>query len=254
MLIDTHAHIHFDEYRDELEQIFENALENDVTKIFCVGVNDEDSGQALAVARAFKNTYAIVGLHPSEADRGYEALEEIQRLVELDREKVIGIGECGLDYYREGYDKQSQERALRFQIELALDNDLPLAFHVRDAFDDFFEILDDYEGVKGLVHCFSSGVDELDKALERGLYISLNGIMTFTKDPVQLMAAKKLPLQRLLLETDCPFLAPVPKRGQRNEPANVLYTAQFLADLRGEDLETLKKQTSANTLELFGIK
>lgn len=254
MLIDTHAHIHFDEYRDELEQIFENALENDVTKIFCVGVNDEDSGQALAVARAFKNTYAIVGLHPSEADRGYEALEEIQRLVELDREKVIGIGECGLDYYREGYDKQSQERALRFQIELALDNDLPLAFHVRDAFDDFFEILDDYEGVRGLVHCFSSGVDELDKALERGLYISLNGIMTFTKDPVQLMAAKKLPLQRLLLETDCPFLAPVPKRGQRNEPANVLFTAQFLANLRGEDLETLKKQTSANTLELFGIK
>ena len=254
MLIDTHAHIHFDEYRDDLDQIFENALKNDVTRIFCVGVNDVDSGQALAVARAFKNTYAIVGLHPSEADRGYEALEEIQRLVELDREKVIGIGECGLDYYREGYDKQSQERALRFQIELALDYDLPLAFHVRDAFDDFFKILDDYEGVKGLVHCFSSGVDELDKALERGLYISLNGIMTFTKDPVQLMAAKKLPLQRLLLETDCPFLAPVPKRGQRNEPANVLYTAQFLSELRGEDLETLKKQTSANTLKLFGIK
>jgi TatD DNase family protein len=252
-LIDTHAHIHMDEFRDDLDGVLARAHEAGVEGIFCVGVDEVDSGQALAVARAYNNVLAIVGLHPNEADRGYEALEEVARLVELDRDNIIGIGECGLDYYREGYDIDAQERALRFQIELALEHDLPLAFHVRDAFTDFFRIFDDYDGIRGVVHCFTAGVEEMEAATKRGLYVALNGIMTFTKEETQLHAARVLPLDRLLLETDCPFLTPSPKRGSRNEPANVALTADFLAQLRGESIHELSAATTRNARELFRL-
>lgn len=256
MLIDTHAHIHFEEYRDELDGIFDNAHAEAVDKIVTVGVDEEDSAQAIAVAKAYEHVWATVGLHPHEADRGYEALEEVERLAELD--KVVGIGEYGLDYYREGFDKDAQERAMRFQLELALERDLASVFHVRDAFDDFFRILDDYdirgnELFRGVVHCFTAGRDEMEAAVERGLYVALNGIMTFTKNEQQLAAAKALPLDRLVLETDCPFLAPVPKRGSRNEPANVAWTAKFLAELRGEAFEDLAAVSTANAETLFRI-
>ncbi len=251
MFIDTHAHIHFDEYRDEIDTVLGRAHAAGVEKILCVGVDELDSGQAVAVARAYDNVWATVGLHPHDADHGYEALEEVARLAEF--EKVVAIGECGLDYFKSETSREDQERALRFQIELALERDLAMVFHVRDAFDDFFQILDDYDGVRGVVHCFTAGVKEMQGALDRGLYIALNGIMTFTKDEKQLAAARQLPLNRLILETDCPFLSPVPKRGQRNEPANVALTAEFLAKLRNEPLEDLEAATSANAEKLFRI-
>ncbi len=251
MLIDTHAHIHFDDYRDELDVVLQRAHAADVDKIITVGVNDTDSAQAVAVARAIDHVWATVGLHPHDADRGYEALEEIARLAAYD--KVVGIGECGLDYYKSETTPADQERALRFQIELGLDRDLAMVFHVRDAFPDFFRILDDYDGIRGLVHCFTAGTHELRGSLDRGLYIALNGIMTFTKDARQLAAARAVPLDRLVLETDCPFLTPIPHRGHRNEPAYVSLTAEFLAGLRGEPLEDLAVATTRNAEALFRI-
>ena len=130
-----------------------------------------------------------------------------------------------------------------------------MIFHVREAFPQFFNILDEDkgQGVRGLVHCFTAGVPELEGSLERGLLIALNGIMTFTKDESQLEAARRVPLDRLVLETDCPFLSPVPLRGKRNEPANIAHTAAFLAKLRGEPLEDLLSATSINSENLFGI-
>ncbi len=251
MLIDTHAHIHFDDYRDELDQVLERAHAAEVDKIICVGVNEQDSGQAVAVARAIENVWATVGLHPHEADRGYEALEEVARLAEF--EKVVGIGECGLDYYRSETTPEDQERALRFQIELGLERDLAMVFHVREAFEDFYHILDDYQGVRGVVHCFTAGVPQMQGAVERGLYVALNGIMTFSKDARQLAAAREVPLDHLVLETDCPFLTPMPHRGTRNEPAFVALTAQFLAQLRGEPLEDVAAATTRNAEALFRI-
>jgi TatD DNase family protein len=251
MLVDTHAHIHFDDYREELDEILEHAHAAGVDKIVTVGVNEVDSAQSVAVATAIANVWATVGLHPHDADRGYEALEEVARLAELD--KVVAIGECGLDYYKSETTKDEQERALRFQIELGLERDLAMVFHVREAFPDFFRILDEYDGVRGVVHCFTAGVDEMQGAVDRGLYVALNGIMTFTKDATQLAAARKLPLDHLVLETDCPFLTPTPKRGQRNEPANVALTAKFLAELRGEALEDLEGASTRNAEQLFRI-
>lgn len=251
MLVDTHAHIHFDVYRDDLDSVLERAHRAGVDKILCVGVNDTDSAQAVAVARAYEHLWATVGLHPHDADRGYEALEEIERLAEHD--SVVAVGECGLDQYKSETSPGDQERALRFQIELALQHNLPNIFHVRDAFPDFWRILADYPGVRGLVHSFSAGVPELDAALDHGLYIALNGIMTFTREQRQLDAARVVPANRLILETDCPFLSPIPERGRRNEPANLAHTARFLADLRGEPLEDLAHATTRNAEELFNF-
>ncbi len=251
MLIDTHAHIHFDEYREEIDAVLERAHAAGVEKIITVGVDELDSAQAIAVARAYNNVWATAGLHPHDADRGYEALEEVARLSGF--EQVVAIGECGLDYFRSETSPEDQERALRFQIELALGRNLPLIFHVRDAFDDFFRITDEYDGVTGLVHCFTAGVKEMNGAVDRGLFVALNGIMTFTKNEQQLEAARQLPLDRLVLETDCPFLAPVPRRGKRNEPANLALTAEFLAKLRGEPLEDLSSATTHNAGRLFRV-
>lgn len=256
MLIDTHAHIHTEDYRLVIEDVLMRAAAADVGKIITVGCEDTDSASAVATARAFENVWATVGIHPQEVDRGYEALDEIARLAEL--EKVVGIGEYGLDYSREGYDQDAQERSMRFQLELAIEHDLASVFHVRDAFEDFYRILDEYdvrnnEQFRGVVHCFTAGVKEMEMAVDRGLYVALNGIMTFTKDQAQLDAARKLPLEYLVLETDSPYLSPTPKRGQRNEPANTAHTAKFLADLRGEALEDLAGATTDNAERLFGI-
>jgi len=263
MLIDTHAHLHFDDFATDddapsgdrqaaIEAVLQRAHRAGVEKIMCVGVNETDSAEAVAVAHAFDNLWATVGLHPHDADRGYDALEEIARLADL--EKVVAIGECGLDYYKSETTKEEQERVLRFQIELGLERHLPMVFHVRDAFEDFWRILDDYSKVSGVVHCFTAGPPELAGSLERGLYVALNGIMTFTKDESQLEAAKLVPLERLVLETDCPFLTPSPLRGRRNEPANVELTAKFLANLRGEAYEDLASATTDNAEHLFGLR
>ncbi len=253
MLIDTHAHIHFDDFRADIDEVLTRAGAAGVEKIITVGCNDTDSAQAVAVAKSYEHVWAAVGLHPHDADRGYEALEEVARLSEF--EKVVAIGECGLDNFRSETTASDQERALRFQIELGLERNLPMIFHVRDAFPQFFAILDEYQGagVRGLVHCFTAGVPELEGSLQRGLDIALNGIMTFTKDPGQLAAAKAVPTDRLVLETDCPFLAPAPVRGKRNEPANIAHTAKFLAELRGQSVEDLTSATTANAQTLFGI-
>jgi TatD DNase family protein len=263
-LVDSHAHIQFDDYDEDRAAVVERAAAAGVTKIITVGCDARSSAAAVEMAAAYDRVWAAVGLHPHDAAAGRPALDEIARLARAP--KVVGIGECGLDYFRlEAYAGRTtivaQEAALRFQIELGLELNLPMVFHIRDAFEDFWRIFDDYKNergpagnaVRGEVHCFTAGVPEMLAAVDRGLYVALNGVMTFTKDESQLAAARQLPLDRLLLETDCPYLSPKPHRGRRNEPAHVADTAAFLAALRGESLEELAGATTANAQLLFGI-
>ena len=264
MLVDTHAHIHFDEFRDDLDDIFDNCRKSDITQIITVGTDEFDSKKALEfvwndeVIEKAKNIelYATTGLHPHDAKNGTDALLNIKELVEDGGygDKLVAVGECGLDYYRNNSDKRDQYKALEFQIELALANGLPLVFHVRDAWDDFFGIIKNYPDLRGVIHSFTGSPTEVEKANEYNLYFGLNGIMTFTKDQNQLEGAKLISADKVLLETDCPFLAPEPMRGKRNEPSNVKFVAGFLTKLRGDNLTELSNLTSLNAKTLFGLK
>ncbi len=249
--VDTHCHIHDSEYTLPEKEVRDRAAAAGVTRLICVGTDERTSAEAVGYAHDKDAVWASVGLHPHDAKLGDDAFAAIASLVP--HNKIVAIGECGLDYYYNHSDKKDQYRALEYQMQLAIDNNLPMIFHVRDAFEDFWPIFNNFSGITGVIHSFTATTHELDQALSKGLYIGLNGIMTFTKDEAQLAAAQAVPLDRLVLETDAPFLTPAPLRGKVNEPKNVSITADFLATLRNERLETLAMATTQNACHLFGL-
>jgi len=236
------------------DDLVANAAAAGVTRLLCVGCSLEDSQLAIDFVKTRENCRASIGIHPHEAAHYADQPDKLKQFAALaGAEKVAAVGECGFDFYYDHSPKEAQEKLLRFQLELALEHDLPLIFHVRDAFDDFWRVMGDYHGVRGVIHSFSADRPALDKILEHGLYVGLNGIMTFTKFANQLEAAKAVPLDKLLLETDAPFLTPTPYRGTINEPKNVRVIAEFLADLRGETLSELATATTRNAKALFRL-
>lgn len=251
---DTHCHIQFADYQMDPMEAIKNAENMGVNRFMAVGCALPDSQQAVELASRHENVWASIGLHPHEGARyvhDHHALQQFRDLA--DKPKVMAIGETGLDYYYENSPKEDQKKLLKFQLDLAVEHNLPLIFHVREAFSDFWPIFDEYKGLAGVIHSFSSNTHDLEQIVSRGLYVGLNGIMTFTKDQNQLEAAKNVPLDNLLLETDAPFLTPVPFRGKIGEPKYVRTTAEFLADLRGETLEDIANATTANAKRLFNL-
>lgn len=252
-LVDTHCHLQFDKLAENIEDVMKGAAKAGVTQMICVGTSVEDSRTAIEYAARFDNVWAAVGAHPHDG-KHFDFKSDPAKLKHLASEpKVVAFGEIGLDFYKDYSPRDEQEKLFRCQLEVGLAAGLPIIFHVRDAWKDFWRIMEDYQDVKGVVHSFSSGTKQMDKALEKGLYVGLNGIMTFTRDLAQLDAAKHLPLDRLLLETDAPFLTPEPYRGQICEPKHVAVTGEFLAKLREEPIEKLAEITTKNARELFGI-
>jgi len=260
MLVDTHAHIHIEEFKNDLHEILENSLNNSVKKIITIGTDEIDSRDALEFCYKHNDSkvdiFASAGIHPHEADRGEDSLLTLKELV-IDggySDKLVAIGECGLDYYRNNSDKISQTKALEFQLQLVQDSGLPAIFHVRDAWDDFFAILNNFKNIRGVIHSFTGTLREVELASKNNLYFGINGIMTFTKMPEQLDAVKNIPKDKLLLETDCPYLSPEPLRGKRNQPANIKIIAEFIAKLRNEKLDEISESTTTNAKTLFGLK
>lgn len=269
-LVDTHCHIHEastvpagDDFvrdkwakasiTDPLALIKEAAMAG-VTRLICVGCTLKDSELAIMLALHQKNCWSSIGIHPHEAKD--HLTPEIQNTFAalVKKPKVVAIGECGLDYFYSHSSKKDQIKLLEFQLDLAQKNNLPMIFHIREAFEDFWPIFDKFKGVKGVVHSFSATTFELNQVLKRGLYVGLNGIMTFTKDARQLEAAKAVPLERLLLETDAPFLTPSPYRGTICQPKHVVQTVEFLAGLRDEDMTEIAKKTTQNACKLFVLE
>lgn len=252
--VDTHQHVHFPDYGLDADMVIAAAIAEGVTRMICVGCTLADSKLGVEMAARHKSIWASVGVHPHEARFYVENEKALQELRDLaGKPRVVAVGEIGLDYYYNHSSKEDQTALLRYQLGLAQEHDLPVIFHVREAFDDFFATFDEFTGLRGVVHSFTASSTTLDKCISRGLYIGLNGIMTFTKDKKQLEAAKKVPLDRLLLETDAPFLTPVPFRGTICQPKHVVSTAEFLANLRQESLEELAAATTQNALTLFRL-
>jgi TatD DNase family protein len=261
MLVDTHCHIHESEFftPEAAEAALEGAVTAGVPHIVCVGTSLKGSQEAINFSKKHRgNCRASVGIHPHEAVKLGEKnipvqLERLKKLAELT--EVVAIGECGLDFYYNDR-KQSlnlQRQLLRGQLTIAQSRQLPVSFHVREAFDDFWPVLDEFKDITGVLHSFTDRQGHLDEALRRGLFIGVNGIATFTSHSWQKELYKKIPLEKIVVETDAPFLTPVPKRGTINLPENVIYITKFLADLRGEDVTTITRQTTINARQLFGF-
>ena len=231
-----------------------------VGQFICVGTDVESSRQALEFCKERLDCFASVALHPHEAekltaDELAVAVKELETMAENNRSKLVAVGECGLDYFyhNDPTTHQKQDFLLRKHLELAQKLDLPVIFHVRDAFSEFFKILDEYPGTRGVVHSFTATPEILKEVIDRGLYVGLNGIMSFTRDELQLRAAKEAPLDKIVVETDAPFLTPTPFRGTMCQPKHVVVTAEFLSDLRQETFEKFASQTTRNAQQLFGL-
>lgn len=247
-LVDSHCHIHDADFPLKISEVMMAARAAAVTKMIVIGADKESSLRGLDFARQYENVWTTVGVHPHEAKFGCEFLYKI----DLDEVNIVAIGEIGLDYHYDFSSRDQQKEALVKQLEIVKGAGLPVVFHVREAYDDFWPIYDQFR-VPGVIHSFSDNLENLNKALARGLYIGVNGIATFTKDEAQLEAFSRIPLERLLVETDAPFLAPKGRRGQTNQPAYVRDVAQWLAEFYGVEFEKLAIQTTNNARELFGI-
>jgi TatD DNase family protein len=253
MLVDSHCHLDFPDFEGELDAIMARAAARGVGAMVTIGTKLREFDRVRAIAERFDHVYCSVGVHPHEAEA--EDGVSVDRLVaHAQHPKVVGIGETGLDFYYDHSPRDRQTGVFEMHIEAARQTGLPLIIHCRDADPQMAEMLRKSRGegrLTGLIHCFSSTEQLSDAALEVGFSISLSGIVTF-KNAVELRKiAEKIPIDRLLVETDSPYLAPVPNRGRRNEPAFVADTAAFLAELRGIPLEELAKQTTDNFFNLF---
>lgn len=250
-MIDTHCHIHDPEFfTSELaEGAYERAREQGVAML-CVGTSQPDSRKAVSFAALHDDVWAIVGVHPHEAKDG---VDDIGMLLAEENQGIAGIGEIGLDYYYNHSPRDVQIAALEQQLQWARDYNLPVSFHVREAYDDFWPIFDNFSGTRGVLHSFTDSVDNMQKGLDRGLYIAVNGISTFTKDERQKAMFIAIPLDRLLLETDAPFLTPMPFRGKMNEPGMVREVAKYHATARGLTFDEITHYTTANARQLFAL-
>ena len=254
MLIDTHAHLDFPEFASDLPSVLARARENGVETVVTIGIDLASSGRAIEIAATYPEVYAVVGIHPHDAfELDIPAQDQLKALAAHPR--VVGLGEMGLDYFRNHQPRDVQISCLRGQLDLAVEIGKTVVFHVRDAYDDFLEIVSGYaDGLAGVVmHCFSGDWAIAERCLEMGFYLSIPGTVTFAKAANVQDVAARAPMDRLLVETDCPFLAPVPKRGKTNEPAFVRYTAEKIADLRGVDLDEIARATTANALKIFRL-
>ncbi len=253
MLVDSHCHLDFPDFADDLDDALARARGRGVICFQTICTRMSEFEPVCAIAERYDDVYCSVGVHPhNAADEPPVSTETLVNLAQ--HPKVIGIGETGLDYHYENSPRAAQQRNFRVHIQAARETGLPLIVHTRDADDDTIAILEDETGkgpFPGVIHCFSAGSAVADCALRLGMMISLSGIVTFRNAQALRDIAAGLPAERILVETDAPYLAPVPNRGKRNEPAFVADTARCMADLLGISEEALARQTTANFFSLF---
>jgi TatD DNase family protein len=257
MYIDSHCHINFPELAEKMPELLQRMKENGVTHALCVSVDLPDFPQVLALAKQYPNIYASVGVHPDYEDTEEPSSEQLVALSQ--HEKIIAIGETGLDYFRLKGDLEWQRERFRQHIRASRLSGKPLIIHTRAASEDTIRIMreegagTDQGGAAGVMHCFTESLEVAQAAVEMGFYISFSGILTFKSAKDLQAVAKALPIDRILIETDSPYLAPMPHRGKMNEPAYVRHVGEFLADLKELPLQQVQEATTRNFFDLFKL-
>lgn len=252
--VDSHAHLDDDRFNDDRNELINSLKNNGIDLVLNPGADLKSSKNAVNIANKYKNIYAAVGCHPH--DSKFMTYENIEIFKEYTKnEKVVGIGEIGLDYYYDNSDREVQKKWFREQIKLAKEVDLPYIVHDRDAHEDVYRIIKEehYDGTRGIIHCFSSSVEMAKEFIKLGFMISLGGPVTFKKAKTPKLVAKEIPLEYLLIETDSPYLTPVPYRGKRNEPSYVKYVAEEIAMIKNLPVEVVAEQTKENFKKLFKL-
>ncbi len=251
-LIDSHCHLDDEQFAADRDAVIEGAVEAGVDCMMSIGTGDgpPDLEAAIRIADRYDRVYATVGVHPHNAAKSTDqTLGELETL--LKHPKVVALGEIGLDYHYDFAPRDTQKAVFAEQLDLARRAAKPIIIHTREAWDDTMALLKQHWKGEGVMHCFSGGPDQARQAMAMGFYISFAGVVTFPKATNIQAAAKEVPLERLLVETDAPYLAPVPYRGKRNEPKHVIHTARRVAELRGVTAESIAEATTANYRRLF---
>ena len=251
MLTDTHCHLYYKDLKKDLQGVFDRANKLGVNRFICAATNMEDVHKCIEIAENYDQVFCSSGIHPHDTkDAPKNYIEKIYNLMSND--KMVAIGEIGLDYFRNISDSNIQKQRLREQLKIALEIDKPVIIHNREADEDMISILTEFPEVSGVAHCFSSDLNMANQFLELGYYISFSGNLTFKNSHLP-SVAKELPLDRLLVETDSPFLSPVPFRGKPNEPARVRYVAEKLAEIHNIALEEIANITTENASKIFRL-
>lgn len=273
MLIDTHCHMNimtrnfenslsFQDFNHQeieaMKKIIDDAQNNNVTKIINVGTNYHESFACIEIAKLFNNCFATLGIHPNDAtDTWQDDMTNFKGLLlKKEKNKIVGIGECGIDKHYPNYNLKQQQDVFHAQIQLAIENDLALVIHSRDADQETYDVLAQYKGEKnfrGTIHCFSSNEIYAEKYLDLGFVLGFGGTLTYPKNETLRNIAKMISLEKIILETDAPFLPPQIVRGTKNNPANIKLIAQYLAEIRQESLDHVMQTTAQTTKKLFGI-
>ena len=253
MLFDTHAHMDDRSFDDDREELLAALPGKGISLLMNPGCSYESSLNAIALAEGYDYIYAAVGSHPDVADEVDEALIEKYRNLCSQHPRVKAIGEIGLDYHYEDIPREIQQRAFRLQMELARELDLPVIVHEREAHEDGLKIVDEFPTVKGVFHCYSGSLEMAKELIKRGWYIGFTGVLTFKNARKAIEVAANIPLDRIVIETDCPYMAPVPFRGKRNDPGLVCHMANKLAELRGISPEEAARITLENGKRLYRI-
>lgn len=252
MFFDTHTHLNVQQFDNQVDEAITRARDNLVTHMAIVGFDTQTIQKSLEISEQYNDIYSIIGWHPTEAGQYTQSIEK-KLQEDLQHPKVVALGEIGLDYYWMNDDPKTQEKIFRRQIAIAREMKLPISIHTRDALEDTYKILKNEQFLGGIMHSFSGSVEDMKRFLDLGMYISLSGVVTFKKALDLQEVAKKVPLEKLLIETDAPYLAPVPFRGKRNEPAYVKYVAEHIAALRHMTTDEIGNTTMQNAKDLFKI-
>ena len=247
IMIDTHVHLNFEEYIDDLNMVIMNAEDQGVEKMIVVGIDEVSSAYAVTLAEQYPSVFASIGIHPSEAHISTQFISSF-----VNHPKVVAIGECGIDLHYSSDNLKEQIETFKKQIELAIEYHKPIIVHSRSAVKECLDVLKPYQGkVRGVFHCFSGTLEEANRVIDLGMYIGLDGPITFKNAFDAKALAKHIDLKHILVETDSPYLSPDPLRGRRNEPANVKYVIRALAKIKGMNVEDVDDITTNNAVALF---
>ena len=249
-MIDTHSHINFEDYKLNFEEFLSEIKHNEVEKVIIPGVEPSSFNEIVSLCNEYEMLFGAIGIHPSEFQTYNQKIEAIiYRLIE--NSKIVAIGEIGLDYHYGNDSKEEQKNILRKQLKIAEETKLPVVIHDRESHEDVFEILQEYKLSNVIFHCFSGNSEFAKRCIDKGYYIGLGGVVTFKNAKDLKESTKIIPLDRILLETDAPYLAPVPYRGKINTPAYLKYIAKEIANIKEISIEEVKEQTTINAKRIF---